>query len=315
MSTKKSTRLAKGQAPPAVTKVSSNRSSKARGKRARDESDEEETSFSSDSSEYGGKEVGEEPKLKIAKITGSSSAAKRKAPTTPPPSRTKKNETKRAAPKRRDESEDEDDSEGDSDVDVRNKNKSQKKAAPTKGKDGKKKTKANDDDDEKEQQVAKPNARARTQPKRLEKEEEGEEEEEEEDDEQAVPKTPQIERAKAICMSAKRHLARPLDETAAVDLTVVPQTPRISKLRGSEVVAKSDYDELLERFNQLKGLRTTKAEKMYQKHLATTEAREKGTKPHRSFILSSFILTDFTFTCCSNCQIHRESEDREQAPT
>jgi hypothetical protein len=67
----------------------------------------------------------------------------------------------------------------------------------------------------------------------------------------------------------------------AVDQTLVPQTPRVSKLRGSEVVAKSDYDELLERFNQLKGLRTTKAEKMYQKHLATTEAREKGTNPHR----------------------------------
>jgi len=96
------------------------------------------------------------------------------------------------------------------------------------------------------------------------------------------PQTPQIERAKALCLSVKRHLARPLVQDEAGDdddddkPTLLPQTPRVGKLRGAEVVSKADYDELLQRFNQLKSLRTTKAEKMYAKLHTTTEAREQG---------------------------------------
>lgn len=106
-----------------------------------------------------------------------------------------------------------------------------------------------------------------------------------------APKTPLVteaKRAKELCMSVKRHLAQPLttDESVfALDKTQVPQTPRVSKMRGgTEVVAKSDYDELLDRFNELKALRTTKAEKMYAKLQATTEAREKGTTASRHLI-------------------------------
>lgn len=99
----------------------------------------------------------------------------------------------------------------------------------------------------------------------------------------AVPSTPlatETKKARDLCLSVKRHLARPLaeDESGlATDKTqLVPQTPRVSKMSGKEVVAKSDYDELLHRFSELKALRTTKAEKMYTKLQATAEAREKG---------------------------------------
>ena len=98
----------------------------------------------------------------------------------------------------------------------------------------------------------------------------------------------ELSKAKSICSSVKKRLSKPMfdgsDQESDLDLleTEAPG-PVLNPLgpKPDPIPYKEEYERLLQKYNQLKDLRTTKAEELYAQHQANAEKREKGSLDKR----------------------------------